>query len=407
MRDGALIIGGGHGTLAIARSLGRRGIPVWAVVDELRLATLSRYVQGHAPWSRSVPSQQQAEYLVEVARRNRLDGWRLIAGSGVSTEMIAQRSELLASVFQFSTSPPEAVRDALDKRRSYALADRAGVEHPLTFYPHDVDELMRLDIAYPVILKPAIKTGWNALIRAKAWKVRNRDQLRTRYREALSMMEPQSIMIQDFIPGGNGNQYSFAALCREGMPLASLVARRLRQYPVDFGRSSSLVETIDLPEVEDVARRLLSAMGFSGIVEVEFKRDPRDGKLKLLDINPRVWRWISLGQRAGVDFPYLLYRMAGGETVEASKGVAGVRWVRMSTDLLAAAREMWQGTTTLRGYLDSMRPPLEFSLLTSDDPLPAILEVPTLLAADLRRSRLAARLRNAVKQWRPHQIRVE
>ena len=306
----------------------------------------------------------------------------------------------MAPVFKFCTSSREVVRDALDKRRSYALAARAGVDPPRTFYPQDVDDLMRLEVDFPAILKPAIKIGWNAFIRAKAWKVRNRDEFLRRYREALLLIEPQSIMVQDLIPGGNENQFSYAALCRDGTPLASLVARRLRQYPVDFGRASSLVETIDLPEVESVARRLLSAMGLTGLVEVEFKRDPRDGNLKLLDINPRPWRWISLGQRAGVDFPYLLYRLSRGEAIDSVNGVAGVRWVRMATDLIAAAREMRRDATTLRGYLNSLRPPLEFSILASDDLLPAILEMPYLIASDFRRSRLSGRLWRATSMWR-------
>lgn len=391
-REGALVLGGGHGALAIARSLGRRGIPVWIVAGELRVAVSSRYVHGCIPWQASLPSQQQAEYLVAMAHRHHLEGWALIAGSDTSAELIARHREALAGAFQLATSPLEVVTDAIDKRRCYALADRVGVNHPRTFYPRDADDLLRLDLDYPAILKPAVKTKWNAFIRAKAWKVRTRDELMRRYREALSMVDPASIMVQELIPGANHNQFSFAALCRDGVPLASLVARRLRQYPVDFGRCSSLVESIELPEVETAARQLLDAMSFTGIVEVEFKRDPRDRKLKLLDINPRVWRWMSLGYRAGVDFPYLMYRLSRCEAVEPVRGVAGVRWVRMATDVFAAARGLRDGSMTLRGYLDSLRRPLKFSIFALDDPLPALMEFPHLLAADLRRWGLPRRL---------------
>src|SRR5205823_461942 len=115
-------------------------------------------------------------------------------------------------------------------------------------------------------------------------------------------------------------QFSFAALCRDGRPLASVVARRTRQWPRDFGRASTYVETIDAPEVEEVARAVLAALRFAGLVEVEFKRDPRDGRLKLLDINPRAWGWHTLGARAGVDFAYLLWRMLNGEDVPELRG---------------------------------------------------------------------------------------
>jgi len=198
--EGALVIGGGHGALAIARSLGRRGVPVCVIAGEIRLAASSRYVMGCFPGRGSLPSQQQTQYLVEIAHSNRLVGWTLIAGSDAAAELIARHREVLARAFQIVTSPLEAVRDALDKRRSYALAGRVGIEHPLTSYPADADDLMRLEIDYPAIVKPSLKIGWNAFLRAKAWKVRNRDELLRRYREALSMIEPQSIMIQNFIP---------------------------------------------------------------------------------------------------------------------------------------------------------------------------------------------------------------
>ena len=102
----------------------------------------------------------------------------------------------------------------------------------------------------------------------------------------------------------------------------------MRQYPMDFGRASTCVETIDDPSLERDARRLLAAMRFTGMVEVEFKRDPASGSNLLLDVNPRAWGWQSLGARAGVDFPFLLWRLSTGESVPTTRAVAGVRWVR-------------------------------------------------------------------------------
>ena len=174
----------------------------------------------------------------------------------------------------------------------------------------------------------------------------------------------------------------------------AFVARRFRQYPVEFG-CSTLVETVEAPEVENAARKLLGAMRFSGIVEVEFKRDPRDREFKLLDVNPRAWRWMSLGARAGVDFPYLLYRQCHGETIAPLRGRAGFRWVRMSVDPLAAAIELWRGTTTLRSYLKSLRGPIEFALVARDDPVPVMMEIPHLLAIKLREVLLPPRILQA------------
>jgi predicted ATP-grasp superfamily ATP-dependent carboligase len=154
---------------------------------------------------------------------------------------------------------------------------------------------------------------------------------------------------------------------------------------MDFGRASTFVETIDDPEVEASAERVLASLRFTGIVEVEFKRDPRDRELKLLDVNPRAWGWHSLGRAAGVDFPYLLWRMLSGEELPRIRGRAGVRWVRALTDLPTVLGEIRAGRLSVGAYLRSLRAPLEFAILAADDPLPALVEVPAALALAWRR----------------------
>jgi len=111
-------------------------------------------------------------------------------------------------------------------------------------------------------------------------------------------------------------------------------------------------------------------------VEVEYKFDARDGRYKLLDINPRLWTWSPLGARAGMDFPYLLWKMMQGKSVAEQRAPAGVRWVRMSTDLPAAFQEMLRGRLNLRSYLGSLRSPLQFALVAADDPLPGLMDLP-------------------------------
>ena len=133
--------------------------------------------------------------------------------------------------------------------------------------------------------------------------------------------------MQEWIPGTGTSQFSYAGLMQRGEPVASLVARRTRQYPTDFGRSSTFVETIERAEVEEIACRFLKSIDYSGVVEVEFKHDRRDGRYKLLDVNGRFWTWCGIGARAGVDFPYLAWRQATGEHVTPSRARPGVGWM--------------------------------------------------------------------------------
>src|SRR2546425_864839 len=107
--------------------------------------------------------------------------------------------------------------------------------------------------------------------------------------EAVALLAPEMILIQEFVPGWGETQFSYAALCLDGRPLAWLVARRARQFPMDFGRFSTYVETVDEPGIIEPSIRLLGSIRYTGLVEIEFKRDPRDGRYKVLDVNPRVW----------------------------------------------------------------------------------------------------------------------
>jgi D-aspartate ligase len=384
---GALLIGGDSRALGIARSLGRRDIPVWAIDEgDYLLARHSRYVRRSLPWPERESEVGQVAYLTALADRHGLAGWTLFATSDETAALVARHHGALAQRFRLTTPPWEQTRLAYDKRLTYELADSLGIGAPRTSHPRDRAELAGIELDFPCILKPSAKRDLNRFTNDKAWPAASREELLARYEEACTLVAPDEVMVQELIPGGGEAQFSFGAACVEGRPLGSIVARRSRQYPVAFGRSSSFVETVDAPEVERDGRRLLEAIGYTGLVEVEFKRDPRNGQLKVLDVNPRLWTWFTLGARAGVDFPYLGYQIANGEEPAEARARPGVRWVRMATDVLAAATELRQGRLSPGAYLRSLRPPIEYAVFAADDPRPLASAVPSLVSRMLRRA---------------------
>lgn len=384
---GAVVIGGDYKSLGVVRSLGRQGIPVWVLKDEHALAGWSRYCVRSFPWP-PASEHEQVAYLIELARTHGLEGWTIFPSSDETAAMLARNHEALGQHYRSTILVPwETLRWAYDKRLTYRIAADLGVDHPLTRYPCSRDDALAFDGRYPAILKPAVRAEMNRFTIAKAWPASDAPSLAARYAEASHLIDPSLIMIQEVIPGGGESQFSFAALCRGGDPVASVVARRTRQWPMDFGRASTYVESVDAPDVEEHARRLLAALRWEGIVEVEFKRDVRDGRLKLLDVNPRVWGWHTLGRRVGVDFPFLLWRMVTGSPVASQRGRPGVRWVRALTDLPTALGAIRTGQLSLRAYAASLRGPIEFAILAADDLWPAVMELPA--AASLAWSRRA------------------
>ncbi|HEV2523201.1 MAG TPA: hypothetical protein VGT24_12535 [Candidatus Acidoferrales bacterium] len=373
---GALVLGGNLNGLTIARSLGRRGVPVWVTTQpDVKLASFSRYTRRTLPWPNG-ECEEQVAYLLDIAERYQLDHWVLFPTSDETAALLSKFRTLLSSRFRVSAPTWDVLRWAYDKRLTYQLAAKENVDCPRTFYPATEEDLKAALSAFPAILKPATHASINRFTAAKAWRVTNREELLARYREARELIPPDLILVQEMIPGGGESQFSYAALCCEGQPIASLTARRARQYPIDFGYSSSFVETIDISEIVAPSRRLLAAIHYTGLVELEYKFDARNGRYKLLDINPRIWTWSALGRRAGVDFPYLLWQMMVGRSVPELTGHTGVRWIRMCTDFPASIHEIVRGRIGLGAYLHSLRSPLVFALIAQDDPLPGLLDIP-------------------------------
>jgi predicted ATP-grasp superfamily ATP-dependent carboligase len=324
--------------------------------------------------------------LLGLCAEHDLDGWALFPTGDETTAFVARQHARLSKQLLLTTPPWPVLLWAHDKRLLHQLGESLGIDQPETRYPGDAKDL-DLGMHYPVVVKPASKPDFNRLTAAKAWRADDTEQLERRYREACELMDPELLMVQEMIPGGGEHQFSFAALCADGEARATLVARRTRQFPADFGRASTYVETVDCPEIEAPSLRLLQTLRFEGIVEVEFKRDPRDGRFKLLDVNPRVWGWHTLGARAGIDFPYLLWRQIHGLSVQAPTARLGVRWVRTSTDMPTSIREILRGRMSLSAYLRSLRGPVESAIFASDDPLPGLLEPAVIVRLLFRRMR--------------------
>ena len=383
---GALVLGANYRALGVVRSLGRRGIPAWLVVDDHMLAATSRYVRRrvHAPAGGPL---SRLQFIMRLAIDEGLDGWVLIPTTDADAELVAQHHARLSEHFLVGVPPWDVLRWAHDKRLTYALAQRCGVAHPWTIVASDEDALEAASGHFPVIVKPAYKLETNALTAAKAWAAEDPRELLAAYREACRLMPATALLIQEFVPGDGATQLSHASLAIDGQAIASLCARRARQWPMRIGRASTFVETIADPEVERAASRLLAAMRFTGLIEIEFKRDPH-GVLQLLDMNPRVWGWHSIGSRAGVDFPYLLWRHLHGEDVAPASGRPGVRWIRLATDLPTAFSEIARRRLSVADYVRSLRGPLEGAIFAPDDPLPGFCELPIIARLALQRRRL-------------------
>lgn len=368
---GAVVTGASYRGLAVVRSLGRHGVPVHVVrTDDHRLALRSRYVRSRSVWGGDEAAR--VAHLIALGSRPGCAGWVLVPTHDEEAALVARHHDELSRHFTLTTPPLDQFSLSYDKRAMSDLADELGLARPWTAVPGSVEALGSLDHPFPLVIKPAFKADDNALTTDKAWLVRDAGELERRFAEAAALVPAELLMVQEWIPGGSEEQLSVAVLADGGEIVASLTARRTRQWPADFGRASTFVETLPPdPQLDDAVSRVIKALELTGIAEVEFKR-AADGRPLLLDVNHRAWGWISLGASAGVDFPWLLYQQATGQRVEPTIGRPGVRWVRPSTDVFTALRSVRRPGAAAR-WLVSLRPPVSLAVFDRADPLPALL----------------------------------
>jgi len=385
LEPGGIVIGGDYQGLGIARSLGRQGIPVCVIDDETSIARASRFVQKVV---RVRDIRSESALLDAVAKARQELGparWVLFPTRDETVVTIAANREVLLRDFRVPMPELASIRRAWDKRETYRLAEQMSIPTPRTWFPRVEADLRAISADGPFVVKPAIKEHFFYATGAKAWRADTRPQLIASFRRAAEIVSPEEIIVQKLIPGGGQEQYAYCAFFRAGRAVASMTVRRRRQHPSDFGRASTYVETVCLPELAELSVRFLRAISYYGLVELEYKHDPRDNVYKLLDVNARTWGYHTLGRTAGVDFPYLLYRDQVGDQVDEVHARPGVRWVRLATDLPNAVRDIRAGTLRSLDYLRSLRGVDTEAVFSLRDPLPGFYEIALLPYLAVRR----------------------
>lgn len=373
--NGAVIIGGDFQGLGIARNLASLNIPTVIVDQKFCIGRVSRYTKRYFNSPAMADMESFVAFLVKLALREQLKNWVLFPTSDRAVYVLSKWHSELSRYYLVPTPAWEITRYAYNKKLTHLLATSLGIPTPATFFPRDTEELKKIPFGFPVILKPSVIANFFPITQRKAFLAHNIDELTRYYRYTSSIIPKDEIMVQEIITGGPKNLYSFCSLFREGAVKAKIMARRIRQHPMDFGSATTFAFTCEVPELETFAVSLLKKMNYYGLSEVEFMFDDKTQTFKLLEINPRTWGWHTLGAKAGVNFSALLFKDINNEFVQVDSYEKGVKWVREVTDIPIVFMEVMKKRLKLGDYLDSLKGKKELAVYSARDPLPFLAEL--------------------------------
>ena len=371
--------------LAVARSLGRRGVPVIGLDrDPNGYGLHSRYttVAGLCPYPLD-DERGFIDLLMEIGAALKqkallfpcLDEWVFA---------VARNASQLGEYFILPFSDLETVERILDKNLLYRKCEERQIPIPRPLYVGEQSpEQIAREISYPCIVKPALQREFTNEFGEKVLRAETREDF-------LALCERAGhhpLLAQEIVGAGVDSFYSLCSyIGRDGQAKGVFVGRKLEQYPPDFG-TACLVDSRFVKEIVERGVDILNQFGYHGISEVEFVYDQPSGDFKLLDINTRVWKWIGLPMLAGVDLPWLAYADAVCGNVEtAGLQREGTRWVYLK-DYIALRREragVAETTLTRQDWLDLIAGRAESegeivdAVLSSDDPEPFVQMIESL-----------------------------
>jgi len=313
--------------VGIIRSLAKKGIKVYAFdtkkpykIGKSRLATC-----GICP-SPLTEEKKLLDFLIDLSKKI---GSKpvLYTGADDYVQFISKNRDELLKYFLFLFPDDSLIEQVLDKNKTYELAIKHNIPCPRTYVIDNKEELEDAisTLDFPCILKPVLGHEFRKKINKKAIVFETPEKLRSEYP---FYRECGQLIIQELIPGDNQRFYKVATFYDDNMKLLALFSlQKNHQFPAEFGTGAHIVSK-KLPELIDVCIPFFEEIKLKGIGMAEFKKDPRDGVYKFIEINPRFWLTHSLTGPSGVDFVYMYYLYLTNQNPEPRlHQIDGIKWI--------------------------------------------------------------------------------
>ena len=308
-----------------------------------------------------------------------LDGETLIMPSNDRMVRFLEENYLLMSErFVVPFKEPDIMDICYNKIRTYKFAQSLGIPIPESYFPANYSEIEQISgiIQYPVILKPAVMHTFYKKFGKKVFKCNSKEELILNYEKALAAIPADEIIVQKFLTGGAPNLFSFGSFCDGKKVIGSFTANRLRQKPMDFGISTTFARTVLNSTIRDQAVLFLEELQYYGLSEVEFMFDGETGAYRLIEINPRTWKWHTLVNQLDLNLIGMMIDDLNNKAVyEKHAEQEGVEWIERVTDTWVVITEILKGRMNWTTVFSSSKCKREYAVFSWNDPLPSLIYI--------------------------------
>jgi predicted ATP-grasp superfamily ATP-dependent carboligase len=296
--------------LPVLKALRLKGHQVTiAESDPLCVGFYSRYPQER--WRHRDPRKDPEGFLEDVRRSlstGRFD--ILIPILDVTAELVSRHKAELERYVRIPLVDYPIFRRARDKSQTMNIAQSLGLPCPKTYFPDQADIVdIAREVAYPVLIKPNFSIGARGIT-----KVDDPKELISRYLFIVGQYGPCSV--QEYIPHA-GRQYKAQIfLDRQQNVKSCIICKKIRYFP-PTGGSGTLFVTVKRDDIQEIGIRLLKGMEWYAYGDIDFIADPRDGLVKIMEVNPRLSAPVKICFEAGVDIADVLVRFAMDREIPA------------------------------------------------------------------------------------------
>ena len=367
---GAIVIEGHVQGLSNVRSLGELGVPVYVLDVVNCLARYSKFCKKFFICP-SFESESLISFLLELAKRENLRGWLLMPSNDHVVENLSKHETELSPFYKMLVPKKDALNSIIDKGVLMEIAESCGVSVPKTCYRVDMERAR--SFRFPLLIKGRHGLSFYKSIHAKVLLVKSFEEL-CQVMDGLDEKVAKDVMIQEMIPYDKERGIlSFTCFTSQGDVRSYWMGKKVREHPIRFG-TATMSQSVFVDSIIEKAAPLIKTLNYTGVCEVEFMYDSRDGVYKIIEINPRTWLWVGLAKACGVDYAKMVYCYVNEIPFNyPSSYEIGTKWRNTLTDFFYGVGGVLKKEILFKDYLRSLKGKIVHAVWNSQDVLPGLV----------------------------------